>query len=322
MTGKCYSTTDCKSIGGEATTNCAVGFGVCCIVSVKASSATITKNCTYFANEDYPTAIALTATTNEYTFTPENPQDICAVRLDFNDLVLSVTASGVVNEALMTTTGQVSKSPPAITGTNTGMHMYIETGQQTTSAKVSIATIATTATAKWRIKACFIECTSTNLPDNGCTQWFTENTDVISSYGRGYYVAGTTGVENANQEMAICIRKNAGMCTITYQDNLPSADSFIVGAATANAETNGCIASMSAVLITRTPMYSPGAATLLGQVCHKVFAPLDAALTVATGIITQRPPFVIVHRALVPVAGTVGFNLRYNQHSCTASSVF
>ena len=60
-----------------------------------------------------------------------------------------------------------------------------------------------------------LECTAEWRPRSGCTQWFTGVTGTLQSYN----FAG--GVHLANQDYTICIRQEAGYCSIEY-----TADTF------------------------------------------------------------------------------------------------
>ena len=62
-----------------------------------------------------------------------------------------------------------------------------------------------------------LECDAEWRPRSGCTQWFTGVTGTLQSYN----FAG--GIHLANQDYAICIRQEAGYCSIEY-----TADTFKV----------------------------------------------------------------------------------------------
>merc|ERR1719367_2352821 len=94
LQGTCFSSTECSEKSGNNAGNCAAGFGQCCVFVTTATTATITHNCTYFQNAAYPTTIASTASSYSYTFSPENPTSICAIRYDFTDVNIAESAAG------------------------------------------------------------------------------------------------------------------------------------------------------------------------------------------------------------------------------------
>ena len=81
------------------------------------------QNGTYLSNSGYPSTVSGASDTT-YTISPPNPQDTCAIRLDFEDFVLPLQNAGVVSAstARLQVTGPTGKNPPIIGGTNTGMH--------------------------------------------------------------------------------------------------------------------------------------------------------------------------------------------------------
>ena len=81
------------------------------------------QNGTYLSNNGYPSTVSGASDTT-YTISPPNPQDTCAIRLDFEDFVLPLQNAGVVSAstARLQVTGPTGKNPPIIGGTNTGMH--------------------------------------------------------------------------------------------------------------------------------------------------------------------------------------------------------
>merc|ERR1719228_1262575 len=84
--GTCLTAGECSSRGGSAQGNCAAGFGVCCIFSVSASGSSVTENCTYIVNPNYPSNYA-TAGSLSYTIR-KCSNDVCRVRLDYESFVL------------------------------------------------------------------------------------------------------------------------------------------------------------------------------------------------------------------------------------------
>lgn len=312
-TGKCYTAAECSSYSGDARGNCAVGFGVCCVITLAACGGTISRNSTYIANAGFVinTNTGVTSGPCEYTINYCST-DICQLRLDFQtfDLVASRTAA---SGDTFTSKGPTTSNPPYIQGLNTGRHMYIETSRSTTATTLTFAfTTADTSTSRqWNIRVDQIECGSVMQAPSGCSQWFTGVSGTITSYNW----RTSSQQELRNQRMSACIRRGPGSCRIQYKQSTTSPNSFIVGATTANAETNSC--GIGQVIIPRVII---GIGTNLGWggfVCHTVFSNMDANVT--PGTIEQTAPFIITHLTQNDVpASLAGFSLDYQQQGCTS----
>jgi len=308
--GKCYTSTECTSKGGVARGNCAAGFGTCCVVTIAACGGTVDKNSTYIANLGFTTTSTTGVTTAEtctYTVNYCNDQ-ICQLRLDFQTFDLKVGADGLVTGAdRMTVTGPTGKNPPVITGLNTGYHMYVETGTSATATTIAVQVTAGTA-ARWNIRVDQIECSNLAKAPTGCTQYFTATAGTITSYN---FQTGSPN-ELTSQNLAICIRAGPSNCRIQY--TATSATSFIVGAATAGAETTTC--DEAAVVIPRAIVSDPAVTKWGGFVCHETFSSTDGTTT--DGAIVQEAPFLISYRSdSDATASLTGFSLDYVQQGCS-----
>jgi len=311
-TGKCFTSSECTSMGGVAQGNCAAGFGVCCVVTIAACGGTVTRNNTYVANAGFSTTsttgVTVTATTAcTYTVNYVNT-DICQLRLDFQALTLPVIAGDgdVANAATdtLTVNGPTTPDPPVITGTNTGLHMYVETARSTTATTIVVNMIAGAA-KRWNIRVSQIECTNTNKAPSNCVQYFTGTTGTLTSYN---YLA-TGGVELTGQNMALCVRQGANNCRIQY--TATTATSVGLGVANSDpAETTACI--ISQLVIPRVI----GATAFGGFVCGGAFSTTDASTE--DSAIVQNAPFRINYRrnTAAGVAAAQGFSLDYAQQGC------
>jgi len=308
LTGTCYSSTDCSDLGGTTSGNCASGFGVCCIIEIAACGGTVSQNSTYVSNSGYPSTISSTAQTCTYTVNYCST-NICQLRLDFTNLVLETT-NGAVTTDYLTVNGPTDVDPPAIAGTNTGYHMYVETARSTTATTVAVTTASATSTAQsWRIRVSQIDCESTMLAPESCTQYFTTDSGTIYSYGYPE--------ELQSQRMTACIRANANKCSVDYSAaGGTSPDTFEVGSAIATSENTACATSV--VLINNanvgTGSSGTGPAGATGAVCNSVFAAIQG--TAADGVIKQTSaPFFITHLSETSsLSGFEGFKLNYVQN--------
>ena len=129
--------------------------------SVKTCGASISNNCTYIQNPNYPSSES-TGTSCSFSISPLSA-DICQLRLDFDNFDITETspATGTCVDTFDVTSGS-SRDYYALCGTLTGQHIYVETGRKTSTQTLAF-TIATTSTvATWRIKVNQIECYSTS----------------------------------------------------------------------------------------------------------------------------------------------------------------
>merc|ERR550532_2745795 len=177
--GTCFSSTECTNKAGKADGNCASGFGVCCVFTITTCGATVSNNCSYIQNPNYPSSES--SGDCSFNISPLNA-DICQLRLDFDNFDITETApiTGACTDTFDVTSGS-SRDYFALCGTLTGQHMYVETGRATTDqvAKFTIGTASTVAT--WRIKVNQIECSSPAKAPTDCFQYLTGISGSISS---------------------------------------------------------------------------------------------------------------------------------------------
>jgi len=238
LQGVCYTSTQCSEHGGTADGNCAAAFGVCCIIAVSTCGSTVTQNCTYIENVNFPAARAELGACNYQITRCSN--EICQIRLDFKEFVLNqpAAATGIcADDTLVIVAGAgtgARLTPPTICGNNMGQHMYIETGTAAaTAAQLTFTTAA--AGGRWRVKVSQIECTSSNRAPSGCLQYFTDNMNTVKTfnYGNGEGdCTATGGCMIHNEDYMVCFRKNNGMCQINYTPTTrANGDSFRLSAA-------------------------------------------------------------------------------------------
>ena len=186
--------------------------------------------------------------------------NICQLRLDFDNFVItgpSTVTDTIGNSAngMLAAAGQAttnagrcltdtfavtsgSTAPPAICGTNTGQHMYVDANQACNDLAFLLGNTAdgtTLATRSWSIRVTQYDCGSPNLAPSGCVQYFygVQN-DIIQSYnyGGGYHLA--------DQRQKICFRREKGNCKICYSSVSSIADLEISGAIDAKQYTKSC----------------------------------------------------------------------------------
>ncbi len=238
MNGTCYLASECDTRGGSSIGSCADGFGVCCGFAISCGM-TSSENVTYFNSS------GLTGASTEncrITICPAH-DNICQLRLDFNQFVLSgpstnsVSVTKILNGNELpslangvgasfasncltdrfTVTNPSGVAPPAICGTNSNMHMYVGSSSACNDLAVSIISSQGVGTDKvnpiWRIRVTQYSCDFDNLAPDGCTQYFFgPSAGTVESFnfreGQGQHLA--------NQNQNICVRRESGFCSICW----------------------------------------------------------------------------------------------------------
>merc|ERR1712064_129779 len=311
--GTCYTSSECASRSGNAEGNCAAGFGVCCVIAKTACGSTISTNTSYIRNPGYPSSYTPT-TTGTCTYTIEKfSDDICQLRLDFQSMSGHVVgASGVCTDSFAAA-GQTGKNPPSICGTNSGYHMYVEFGTQSTDTITLTNTWASLTAKNYNILARQIPCTAEYRAPTDCVQYFTGTAGSVQSYNfqGGKYLQ--------NQIYTNCIRTEQGYCKIQWKESSsPTPDPFTIGG-NAAIEATGCTELIS------IPNLSPdrvsaitiptGVVEYQTEVCGPNFGIEGSA--VAQSLVSAKQPFVLgVQFGTGSPATATGFNMDYTQLAC------
>jgi len=353
LQGVCYTSQECSDIGGTQDGNCANGFGACCIIIVAGTTGncggTVTANCSYIQNVDFPSAEAASQTCT-YMVT-KCSSEICQIRLDFvtTGLGQPTTTTGVctAGDNLVITPGAGSlagANPPTLCGTLTGQHLYVDAGTGTNGATLALTTLATNAadgTKNWRIKVSQVECSSEWRAPAGCLQYYTGVTNVFTSFnwdGRGN---GVIGRQLANQNYRICFRQEEGMCKINYNESPignAALNAFELGASgtITNGQGTMAICNNAANSFIQINGAEPALAGRnddpidpLDVFCGNILCSVgpgnaDAAngCNIATTVTASAIPFTIQHVAQVSAGTNAGFSLQATQVPCGRSNGF
>jgi len=316
--GTCFSKSECTSKGGSADGNCAAGFGVCCTFTINTCGATVSNNCSYIQNPNYPSSES-TGTSCSFSVSPLSA-DICQLRLDFDNFDITETspADGTCVDTFDVTSGS-SRDYYALCGTLTGQHVYIETGRKTSDQTLAF-TIATTSTvATWRVKVNQVECYSTSKAPIDCLQYYTGASGSVASLN--YPTTILSGVT-----YDICVRREHGYCGIQWAESATtSPDPFDLNdGSTADALVGGTTASASDSYLS-----IPGSVNgLYGGLAFSDDAQAIAANIDETSSSIQAfgMPFSITVNSYgtisTTISGALGFNLVYNQIPCGGSNNF
>ncbi|KAI9586363.1 hypothetical protein GQX74_002210 [Glossina fuscipes] len=244
--GTCFNAYECRSKGGIAKGECAMGFGVCCICErnmFEYESAncneTITNNMTYLTSPNFPSFMTENFTDCSLRVRLLN-DDISQLRIDFYHFTLGQPnrRSGVCDGDVF----QVSGGPSgtfSLCGQNSGQHIYYDVGGRIAPRQTLYGTLSPiryediypnrTAsnesivvdislkfaqrflpTRLWEIRIAQISFSQRAPP--GCLQYFTGNEGVLQTFN-----FADNGRHLANQNYKICIRQETDMCSIVYQ---------------------------------------------------------------------------------------------------------
>ena len=140
-------------------------------------------------------------------------------RLDFDTFDLTDTAStGACVDSFGVTVGS-SRVYQSLCGTNSGEHVYLETGRATTAQKLTFTLGATSTVAQWRVKVSQIECSATWKAPADCYQYYTGVSGSAQSFN--YPSTLVDGLM-----YSICVRQETGFCAIEWSAAATTIDSF------------------------------------------------------------------------------------------------
>ncbi|XP_059097323.1 uncharacterized protein LOC131891710 [Tigriopus californicus] len=232
--GTCFTADECTSKGGAAAGSCAAGFGVCCIFLISNSGGTVTQNCSYIRNPNFPNPYDSTSSVS-YTI-QKCSSSVCSLRLDFETFSIQGTGNTVETNTLaapptlggvcldtFTATVNTGHRIPTICGQNTGHHIYVDIGYlPTDTAQLNFGFTGAATNRQWEIKVTQIPCNTQGHPiGSGCLQYLTGLTGRLTTFN----FLPTNDNHLANQDYSICIRQEAGFCCIEYS-LCPDVNSF------------------------------------------------------------------------------------------------
>jgi len=247
--GTCYTSQECSDKSGTSAGSCADGFGVCCTFIINTCGSTTSENLTAWTN---PTSIP--SGSCGLTIMPID-NSICSIRLDLTTFVITgpstITSTQIrrkfghpaadlldttyalqgssftgacLLDTFYATSASTSSAPPAICGTATGEHMYLEADYDngnyldfyladavSSSAAAYPRGVAALASRSWDMTITQIECTSKTLPPVGCTKYFYNAAGTATLKSSNWQVT-TTQNHLAMQHDRYCVRRERGMC--------------------------------------------------------------------------------------------------------------
>merc|ERR1711899_622825 len=218
MNGICVTADECQNSGDVVATksgNCASGFGVCCLRTVEGNpGASINTALTYIQSPDFPAAVtALNNAANapgviNRAFNIQGGANVCQVRFDFISVTTPARGANTAGIGI-----------PALCGTLTGQHLYVDVNSLTggaMAATLNINTAAVAAQRMWKILARCVNCNDEEYrAPSGCAQFHTGASGRISSFNGAPAVAANGQMLLNDLSYSICIRPVAGACGVT-----------------------------------------------------------------------------------------------------------
>ncbi|KAE8744956.1 hypothetical protein FOCC_FOCC008368 [Frankliniella occidentalis] len=235
LTGTCYHHLQCRSLGGHPGGACAQGYGVCCLFE-KTCGGTTRHNSTYFVSS--PAAevdLPVDGYFNCFLTVEKIHPDVTQLRLDFLHFELAAPTDGTcVEERFVVASPDRNAPTPALCGTNTGQHMYVQVGGSGGTVRLGVQWRAGPGPAapearRWVVRLTQLRAREEGAAPPSCLQYHAGHAGRVQSFG---YISGSytvtitfisffslcvcmSAVQN-NLNYAICVRKEAGFCSITY----------------------------------------------------------------------------------------------------------
>ncbi|EDX09783.1 uncharacterized protein LOC6737360 [Drosophila simulans] len=222
LLGTCVINGECTDNSGVAAGSCSsiTAQAICCIYQ-RTCGASTSYNNTYFYNSNYPAPYGGGGRCSIVVTPPDS--SICQLRVDFLSLSLAPpSGDGFCSTDALTITGGASQVP-SICGENAGQHVYVDFNG-VSPITISVATSGSyTFNRNWQFQIRMLGCTSATLAPAGCLQYYMPSSGTLASFNYNSAAASalnSIGVQGtrqlANTNYGICIRKAAGMCSITY----------------------------------------------------------------------------------------------------------
>ncbi|XP_018006839.1 uncharacterized protein LOC108664684 [Hyalella azteca] len=222
-TGTCLSISECASLGGTATTTCAMNFGTCCVLRQICSQTVTSSTTSYFTNPSYPNTDNSVAGGSCSIAILPCQNNICQIRIDFIDvnLIMPENSNGkcAYDKLIITGNGANSGKIPTLCGNLTGQHIYIDVEPTCSPTNINVQVYAPQLDArKFNMKVTQIPCLSQDLAPAGCLQYYNSTSGTIKSFNYGS-VNGLIETQN----YATCIASQPGFCSITWRKTADSS---------------------------------------------------------------------------------------------------
>ncbi|XP_022243007.1 uncharacterized protein LOC111086022 [Limulus polyphemus] len=313
--GTCYDASFCMELGGVPMGQCEdSGSSVCCLFEVSCDDDSY-EEFTYFKSPLYPRAYDKERMCKIRV--GKKKSTICQLRLDFLDLDIARPTEGNCSQDMLFISGQNENNVvPRICGLNTGHHFYVDVDE---SGMVSIQVMMIGSySRKFNIKITQLECKTNKIVPEHCLQYYTGTHGVIKSFN--YEEGGATtfqGYPN-NLDYTICLKKEPGFCSISYElaSDVTGVQPFGVGLVSA---------SSSSTVTGPVSAECPDDFLVIGgiRLCSGRIAASTTSVrgretnTTVTGLLTDSTPGPFMVRFVSNgVNNARGFNLQYRLNPC------
>ncbi|KAL1425626.1 hypothetical protein MTO96_019049 [Rhipicephalus appendiculatus] len=222
--GVCIFAKQCLKDGGVSLGRCNDGENICCLRQQQDKSIScgdiVSDPEAVFRNPDTPQG---ESSFRQCQVTVQAREGVCQLRLDFKEFSLSPPetcgprAGMCLDDAFSVSAGLESSSYPVLCGYNSGQHMYVDVSQSKTAMLTVRLSARTERERRWNIRITQVSCWSPTMAPEGCLQYHTKASDVITSFN---FDRNPTGFHYyANMHYSICIRRQLGFCSILYEEN-------------------------------------------------------------------------------------------------------
>nr|XP_053629373.1 uncharacterized protein LOC128686459 isoform X1 [Cherax quadricarinatus] len=219
--GECVLQQQCRREIGTPTSSCTYGYASCCVAYYSECGFEVTRNKTYWVSPQSGTSSVVTTGGMCNLRIKKITSSICFIRLDLIKFKLMSPVNGSCTSDHLVVSGQnINAFTPKLCGENSGQHLYVDVDTVDGPVELSITTVGKGLDRQWEIKVSQIECSSPYRPPANCLQYFTGAQGTLTSFN---YVADRDSKYLNNLNYAMCIRKEAGFCSVVYQ-TIPSGN--------------------------------------------------------------------------------------------------
>ncbi|XP_054154110.1 uncharacterized protein LOC128952702 [Oppia nitens] len=222
--GTCYEASECVKRGGMPMGRCGADNAgsqapgsVCCLFDVSCGESA-TENFVYFRNPGYPAPYDKSRICR--TKIGKISPNVCQFRLEFRAFDIAKPVEGNCSQDIFTISGQNENHiVPKICGLNNDQHYYVGVDE---SGVVSLHIMMLGSyRRRFDVLITQIECQSENIAPPHCLQYYGGTHGVIKSFNYDYSEDDLGADRNEGYpndvDYMICIRKEPGFCSITYE---------------------------------------------------------------------------------------------------------
>lgn len=310
-TGICVLSAICSQQGGTPQGNCPGSYFAVCCVFVKTCQQETRANTSYFVGSNSTLGCKV-------LIHKLHPQDVCQIRLDLVDFVLSPPIFGQCNlDFLLVEGGNENFVVPTICGLNSGQHLIVPVDR--VSGPLAVTVYASDKSELiperlWNIKITQLTCHSRHIAPPGCLQFFSTSSGLLQSFNYNQTNPVLQG-EIAGLNYAICIHQNVTSCGASFR----SQGEFRLGS---NATTSSVDGDCHGIFLQFPPSHfesTTGMRATPSRICGGVFSPIGGATFPSPLVAHTRGPLVVYVQSSKVGDLSRGFQLRYDLLRCCTS---